>query len=151
MLTDAQHALRAATRRAIKLAGGPVAAAKDLRVDQGRLSNYGSPDGSLYVPIDVAFEVDQLAGDPVILRAWADLMGFELVARNADAAATRDLTVAAGQVARESGELISATIEAAADGAITPREARAIDEAAADLEEKVVHIRQAARRSLAGQ
>ncbi|MBV5269018.1 MAG: hypothetical protein JZU55_02705 [Afipia sp.] len=148
MLSDAQIALKAATRRAVKMAGGSVAASKDLRVDQGRLSNYGNADGPLYAPIDVAFDLDRLAGDNVILRAWADLCGFDLSPRDASGAASHDLTVAAGQVARESGELISATIEAAADGKVTPNEARAIDEAAADLQEKVVDIREAARRSM---
>jgi hypothetical protein len=149
--SDAQFALKAAVRRAVKMAGGCSAATEVVRVDAGRLSRYGNVEAPEFAPVDVCYELDRAAGDPVILRAWADLFGFELVARNADASASRDLTVAAGQVARESGELISATIEAAADGTITPREARAIDEAAADLAEKVVDIRKAARRSLAAQ
>ncbi len=148
MMTDAQIALKAATRRAVKMAGGSVAASKDLRVDQGRLSNYGNPESALYAPVDVAFDIDRLAGDHVILRAWADLCGFDLVERNSGIQASRCLTAAAGQVARESGELISATIEAASDGNVTPNEARAIDEAAADLQEKVIDIREAARRSM---
>jgi len=148
MLTDVQEAWKAATRRSVRMVGGSVAASKDLRVDQGRLSNYGNPNSALYAPVDVAFDLDRLAGDHVILRAWADLCGFDLVDRDIDAKVSHDLTTAAGQVARESGELISATIEAASDGKVTPTEVRAIDEAAADLQENVVDIREAARRSM---
>lgn len=148
MLSDAQIALKAATRRAVKMAGGSVAASKDLRVDQGRLSNYGNADGPLYAPIDVAFDLDRLAGDNVILRAWADLCGFDLSPREGRSEASHDLTVAAGQVARETGELISATIDAAADGKVTPNEAKQLDELAADAQEKIVNIRESVRRSM---
>ncbi len=147
-LTDVQYAFKAAARRAVKMAGGTSAAAEVVRAHASQLSHYGNVDQAAFAPIDVAFELDKAAGDNVILRAWADLCGFDLVARDVEKQVTHDLTVAAGQVARESGELISATIEAAADGNVTPREARAIDDAAADLEEKVINIREAARRSM---
>lgn len=147
-MTDAQYAFKAAVRRAVKIAGGPNAAVDFVRVDAARLSRYGNADAPEFAPVDVAFELDRAAGDHVILRAWADLCGFDLTPRNVDGHVAADLTVAAGQVARESGELISATIEAAADGKVTPTEAKAIDEAAADLQEKVIDIREAARRSM---
>jgi len=149
-LTDAQYAFKAAVRRAVKMAGGPNAASDVVRVDAPRLSRYGNSDAPEFAPIDVCFELDRASGDSVILRAWADLMGFDLAPRDADTKAANDLTVAAGQVARESGELISAAIEASADHVVTPNEARAIDDAAADLEEKVVQIRAVARKSMGG-
>lgn len=147
-LSDAQYAFKAAVRRAVKMAGGNTAAAEVVRAHGSQLSHYGNVDQAAFAPIDVAFELDRAAGDHVILRAWADLCGFDLTPRDADKQASHDLTAAAGQVARESGELISATIEAAADGKVTPNEARTIDEAAADLQEKVVDIREAARASM---
>lgn len=147
-LTDAQYAFKAAVRRAVKIAGGPNAAAELVRADAARLSRYGNVDAPEFAPVDVCFELDRAAGDNVILRAWADLCGVDITPRNIDERVSHDLTVAAGQVARESGELISATIDAAADGKVTPNEAKAIDEAAADLQEKVVDIREAARRSM---
>lgn len=147
-LTDAQYAFKAAVRRAVKLAGGVSAAAEVVRAHGSQLSHYGNADQSAFAPIDVAFELDRAAGDDVILRAWADLRGFDLTPRDVEKQVSHDLTVAAGQVARESGELISATIDAAADGKVTPTEARVIDEAAADLQDKVVSIREAARRSM---
>lgn len=130
------------------MCGGPHAAESITRVDAARLSRYGNPDAPEFAPIDVCFDLDRSAGDNVIMRAWADLCGFDLTPRDADADASHNLTVAAGQVALESGELISKTIEAQADGVITPNEARLIDESAADLQEKVIAIRHAARKSM---
>lgn len=149
MLTDAQYALKAATRRAVQMAGGSSAASKELRVDQGRLSRYGSPEDALYVPIDVAAELDKLAGDHVILRAWADMLGFEIVARDPLAEQlAHDVTALAGSIAKESGELISSTIEAIADGALTPREAQKVHDEAADVIDLGVRMQSIARRSM---
>lgn len=150
-LSDAQYALKAATRRAVTLAGGPVAAAKSLRVDAGRLSAYGNPESALFVPIDVAAELDRLAGESVILRAWGDLLGFDLVPRNATPDFSMDLLATqAGELARESGEVIAGTIEAAADKRISVNEARPLLENIADMKGTVVkleeHIRKAVHR-----
>lgn len=147
--TDAQYAFKAAVRRAVKMCGGPNAAAQITRVDAARLSRYGNPDAPEFAPIDVCLELDKAAGDCVILRAWADMMGFDLTPRNVAEDTSRDLTHAAGQVALESGELISAAIEAGSDGKITPNEARGLDEAAADVEEKVIKLREIVRPAMA--
>lgn len=148
-LTDAQYAFKAAVRRAVKMAGGPNAATEVLRVDAPRLSRYGNVDAPEFAPVDVCFELDRSAGDPVILRAWADLMGFDLTPREGAAIDALNLTTAAGQIAKDSGDLISTAIEAASDGKISPNEARTIDDAAADLQDKVVDIREAARAAMA--
>ena len=150
-LTDSQYAFKAAVRRAVKLAGGPNAATDAVRVDAPRLSRYGNVDAPEFAPIDVCFDLDKAAADHVILRAWAELLGFDLVPRNVDAAsAAANLAHAAGQVAKESGELISAAIEAGADGHLTPNEARRLDEEAADVEQKVINIRRIARSAMGG-
>ena len=148
VLTDAQYSFKAAVRRAVKMAGGTTAAAEVVRAHGSQLSHYGNVDQPAFAPIDVAFELDHAAGDDVILRAWADLRGFDLTARTVDEQVSHDLTVAAGQVARETGELISATIDAAADGKVTPNEAKQLDELAADAQEKIVNIRESVRRSM---
>ncbi len=148
-LTDSQYAFKAAVRRAVKMAGGPHAAADVVRVDAPRLSRYGNSDAPEFAPVDVCFELDRAAGDSVILRAWADLCGFELTPRNVDGKITDGLTAAAGQIARGSGELVSDVIEAGSSG-VTPAKARQIDEAASDLEGEVVHIREAARKLMGG-
>lgn len=148
-LTDAQYAFKAAVRRAVKLAGGNSAAAEVVRAHGSQLSHYGNADQAAFAPIDVCFELDGAAGDDVILRAWADLKGFDLIPRNIDAKVAGDLTAAAGAAALESGELISKAIEAGADGSVTPNEARAVIEAAGEAKSKIVRIKEVARRSLA--
>lgn len=145
-LSECQYALKAAVRRAVILAGGPAAACKALRVDAARLSRYGNPEDPSFIPVDVAHELDKLAGETVILRAMADLFGFELVPRNMVGPEFVDLTQKAGEFARESGELVSTVIEAGHDEHMSPNEARRIDDAAADVEAKVIQIRQATRR-----
>ena len=149
--TDTQYAFKAAVRRAVKMAGGPNAAAEMVRSPASRLSEYGNHDRPVFAPIDVCFDLDKAAGDHVILRAWAELLGFDIVPRNVDAATSAaNLAHAAGQVAKESGELISAAIEAGADGVLTPNEARRLDEEAADVEQKVINIRRIARSAMVG-
>jgi hypothetical protein len=149
-MTEQQIAFKAAVRRAVVLAGGPHAAARSTRVSAALLSHYGNIDRPEFAPVDVCFELENLAGDPVILRALADLHGFDLVARDDQAERlARDMTALAGSIAKESGELISTTIEAIADGKLSINEARAIDSEAADLQDKIVSIRTAARKTIA--
>lgn len=88
-LSELQLGFKAAVRRAVKMAGGGVAAAEETRVDPARLSRYGSAFDALIAPIDVAADLDRAAGDDVILRAWATMRGYELRPRG-EAAATED-------------------------------------------------------------
>jgi hypothetical protein len=149
-LSDAQYAFKAAVRRAVKMAGGPNAATDVVRVDAPRLSRYGNIDAPEYAPIDVCFDLDKAAGDPVILRAWADLMGFDLVPREEVVdQLKRDVTALAGGIAKESGAVVSEAIEAVQNGKPSLTAARAFDEAAADLQERVVDIRARVRKSAA--
>lgn len=145
--SDAQYAFKAAVRRAVKLAGGPNAASEAVRVDAPRLSRYGNIDAPEFAPVDVCFALDHAIGDNIVLRAWADMAGFDLVDRN-DTKPSQNVTLLAGEIAMDAGELVSTAIRAAADGRTTINEAKEIDERAADLEDKVVGIRAAARKSL---
>ena len=147
IFSDAQFALKAAFRRAVLLAGGPSAAAAQTRVDAARLSRYGNPTAPEFPPIDVCEAIDALAGDDVILRMLAQLRGYDLVAHQASPQSA-DLTRQAGAIARDSGDLISTALDAARDGKLSPNEARAIDEAAADLESNVVRLRRGVRGAL---
>jgi hypothetical protein len=148
-LSDAQYAFKAAVRRAVKMAGGPNAATDVVRVDAPRLSRYGNIDAPEFAPIDVAFDLDKAAGDhPVILRAWADLMGYELVKRDEVAdQLKRDVTALAGGIAKDSGEVVSDAIEAVQNGKPSITVAKAFDEVAADLQSRVIDIREVVRKS----
>lgn len=144
-LTDAQYALKAAVRRAVKMAGGPTAAAEIVRVDAARLSRYGNPDTPEFAPIDVCFELDRAAGDEVITRALADLFDAEVVRRDVEAIAPSDLTASAGRIAKAAGDLIAASIEANADGKVSPREAQILDDKSAVLDGAVSDAREVIR------
>jgi hypothetical protein len=141
--TDAQFAFKAAVRRAVTMCGGPHAAAELVRVDAAGLSRYGNPECPEFAPIDVCFELDRGAGKPVIFSAWADLGQVDQAAQ--------DLVRLAGEAAMDAGELIQTTIAAASDGTTTINEAKAIDERAADLQDKVVDIGAAARKKMGGE
>ncbi|TPW28588.1 hypothetical protein FJU08_17445 [Martelella alba] len=74
--------LKAATRRAIKAAGGSDSFAHVTRVSVAQLSKYGlaSEDHTeTFVPIDIALEADLEAGAPIIASELARLQGFRLV------------------------------------------------------------------------
>jgi hypothetical protein len=147
--TDAQYALKAAVRRAVKMAGGCHAAAEVVRVDAARLSRYGNIDAPEFAPIDVCFELDRAAGSPEIARALAGLEGCDLTPRDDILSQiARDVTSLAGDIAKDSGDLVSTAIEASHDGKLTINEAKSIDDRAADLQDKVVDIRKAARKTM---
>lgn len=148
-LTDQQYAFKAAVRRAVKLCGGPTAAAEIVRVDAARLSRYGNPDCPEFAPIDVCFELDRAAGDNVILRSWADMCGLDVTPRKIDERITADLVAAAGASALDAGELVSVVIEAASDGDLTNNEGRAILERASDSKASITRIEEFTRRSMA--
>lgn len=131
------------------MAGGPNAAADVVRVDAPRLSRYGNLDSPEFAPVDVGFELDKAAGDPVILRAWANELGFELVPREA-AKAAADIAQAAVNVVQGASELLSKTYAADADGVRTPTEARDIDAVAADTEQRVIQLRNINRSAMGG-
>ncbi|AJY44684.1 hypothetical protein [Martelella endophytica] len=79
--------LKAATRRAVKAAGGGDALSLTTRVSEGQLSKYGlaSEDHQdTYIPLDVALEADREAGSPIIAAALAAAQGFRLVPEDAE-------------------------------------------------------------------
>lgn len=147
--SDTQLAVKAAVRRAVTLAGGPTAAAQSTRVCAALLSRYGNIHSPEFAPVDVCVDLDRAAGDHVVLRALADLAGFELVLRDeaADQLA-RDVTALAGSIAKDSGDLVSTAIDATRAGKLSVNEAQRIDTEAADLQDRVVDIRAAVRKTI---
>jgi hypothetical protein len=79
VISDKQAlALKAATRRAVDMAGGSDSFQHVTRVGQGQLSKYGltgEDHQSSFMPIDIALEADLEAGSPVIIEKLAALMG----------------------------------------------------------------------------
>lgn len=133
-------ALKLAVKEATKLAGPIASIAARTRLDAGTISRAGNPRESNFLPLDVAIDIDALAGEPIILTAMARLCGYELVPLNV-AHVTECLSLQAGHAAREAGELVAHAIEASQDKAITPAEAQRIDTEAAEVERVVSAIR----------
>lgn len=79
---QAARTLKSAVAYAVEEAGGLRIASERCRVAPSQLSNYGSFADShekTFIPLDVAFEIDVLAGEPIILEAYAELHGYRLV------------------------------------------------------------------------
>lgn len=134
-------ALKEATDKAIDKCGMSLAEiAKFTRLDSGTLCRSASPNYSNMLPIDDAIVLDRLSGHDFILREMARQRGFELVPLKPSQRIV-SLMRDAGNVARETGELTSEIINAQTDDNLTPREARAIDQQAMDVEGIVASIR----------
>ncbi|HEV2502359.1 MAG TPA: hypothetical protein VGV39_04755 [Mesorhizobium sp.] len=84
---DERNDLKAVTRQALQIAR-PTKFALVTRADAPTLSNYGSPDHPLFMPIDVAVELCRDVGTPVIIEEMARLCGFKLVPLEPDEGGT---------------------------------------------------------------
>ncbi len=142
-------ALKAATRRATQEAGTLAHVAERTRLDASRISKCGNPNEHEFLPIDVAMDLDALAGDDRILRAWAEMRGYDL-RKIERGVAVEDMARHVGAVGKESGELISEMCIAVADGKVTPAEALRIEEAAEDVRDNVTRLQADCRRIRAG-
>ena len=72
--------LKAATRRALQLAGRANAFALVTRVEGPVLSKYASPaEQTAFMPVDVVLDLEREAGSPVLTEILAAMQGFRLV------------------------------------------------------------------------
>lgn len=135
-------ALKSAVKRCAKLAGGAASVQHMTRVGEAELSRYGAPDhADRHCPIDVAIDLDREAGHPVILEAMAALLGYRLVAAEAEPAepvSPRDLA----RIGTETAGFVAAVAEAGEDGKIDAVEERRID---MEAEEAIGAIRKVQR------
>lgn len=143
-------AIKSATRRACEDAGPLHEIATCTRADPSRLSRYGNPEEVEFIPLDVAMDLDALSGGDRILRAWAELRGYELV-RDDRGVKVEDTLRHIGNVGRASGNLHATMCEAAADGKVTPIEAKRIERAATDLDDANEMLSADMRRIQAGE
>lgn len=127
-------AIKSATRRACEDAGPLHQIADSTRADPAALSRYGNADRPEFIPIDIAMDLDALSGGDRILRAWAELRGYELI-RDEKGVAIEDTLRHVGEVGRAAGQLHSTMCEAVADGKVTPLEAARIERAASVLDD----------------
>lgn len=125
-----QLSLKAATRRALDMAGGQDAFQHMTRVKQAALAKYGSTAeecADKFMPIDVAVEADMEAGSPIIIGKMAKLLGFRLVPIETTDDVILPVTLHdALLVANETADVIKAISKALEDGIVDSAEQREI-------------------------
>jgi hypothetical protein len=114
MLTDLERRnLKVAVGMAIKLAGGQVNAANvSGRIDRpATFSDYANTTMmDRAMPVDVAVEVDQFNGKPLILAKMAGMLGFKLVSLPGRQLSASPMGALHRSI-KEAGEAIAAIIE----------------------------------------
>jgi len=138
-------ALKNAFRRACQQAGGGLRElAGSTRLGSAQLSRFGDLNSDQFAPIDVALDLDSLAGEPIILRALASRLGYDVVPLTAPIMQAEPAQHLAG-LARESGDAISRLAQCLADGKMTPREWMDCERDLADLDAQVQSLRASCR------
>lgn len=127
-------AIKSATRRACEDAGPLHQIADSTRADPAALSRYGNPERPEFIPLDIAMDLDALSGGDRILKAWAELRGFDLV-KNERGVAVECTFRHIANVGRAAGDLQGTMCEAVSDGKVTPLEAARIERAATNLDD----------------
>lgn len=135
--------LKAATRRAIDMAGGSDSFEHVTRVRQGQLSKYGlagEEHAATFAPIDVALEADIEAGAPLITEMMAKLQGYRLVRDKADqpeeGLTHRDISA----LNAELGDVSRVALDALDDGKVDARERRDLMRELGDLKAQIALI-----------
>lgn len=133
-----QLTLKAATRRAVDMAGGGDSFQHVTRAKGYALSRYGSANEEnldKFMPIDVAVEADIEAGSPIILGAMAEMLGYSVAPIAAPSSSGKPITIKdALHIANEAADVVKAITEALdnddlIDGAEEKVITREIDEA----------------------
>lgn len=128
--------IKKATEAAYALAGGISLVHLRCRASVSQLSKYASTaeeNAETLIPLDVALEVDRAAGSLVILSAYAQVIGFEIIPA-ASAEETAELCeMDAHRIGQHGAELAAEIFRAREDGVTDALEARAITERAMRL------------------
>jgi hypothetical protein len=124
-------ALKTATFAAVKAGGGSqaIGEAALTRVGQPMLSLYAAThEDSRFAGIDVALDLDLIAGQPFHARALASLQGYDLARRAGGAVAPGSMPTIDDIIPliHKSPALAAAMLEALSDGVLSPAEGRVI-------------------------
>lgn len=132
--------LKAATRRLLAEAGGPVDAARATRVDHQGLSRYGNSGADhdeRFIPADVIADIEAECGQPIVTRKLAELSGYLLVPVPRVALSGTALGAITASSLKETSDVFVAIGDSLGDGRISQEDAdrisREIDEAMAKL------------------
>ncbi|MGA0561719.1 phage regulatory CII family protein [Ancylobacter sp. VNQ12] len=147
IFTAADYAsLKNAVRRACQQAGGGLRGlASQTRLSPAQLSRFGDINSDQSIPLDVALDLDSLAGEPIIASALSERLGFDLVPQTQAVVAHATMPQHLSGLARESGEAISHIAAALADNQLTPNELIAIERELGDVDAQVQSARATVR------
>lgn len=119
--SQALQALKTAMRMLIERLGGLDATACCVRVGRSRLADYSNRNlPEMYAPVDVVLDAERVAGEPIVTATLAREQGYQLVP--VGPADPRDLIPALREAAHGASELLSAVVDALADGSISEGE-----------------------------
>lgn len=109
-------ALKAATRRAIRIAGGVDGAETVTRVGRTSLSNYQNAEHAHVIPLDAALDLDTANDKPEILDAYAAQLGYGTYPLSERAREVKDPIHALVKAQSELGDVHRAAEKALEDG-----------------------------------
>nr|WP_319513711.1 phage regulatory CII family protein [uncultured Cohaesibacter sp.] len=116
--------IRGRCREATKKAGGVECAAGVTRVSTAQMARYGQPQGVDWMPVDVVADVEKDIGEPVVSRALAQALGYELV-KLPEGHWEGDINQQLAAMLKEMGDVVQKMGQALADdGCISKDEAR---------------------------
>ena len=139
-LTDNQLKIKAAVRYAVEKAGGNALASERIHVPGSDLSLWCSDNSNRYIPLDHAIDLDRAAGQPIIMRTMARISGVDVVTPEEKTELAGSVHKIVGMLARATGELESAALDANEDGSISPNEDKTIRRHCALVRDVVDHI-----------
>lgn len=115
---DDYLAIKSDVRRSRKMAGPRDVVSEQTRVGSTQIANYEDPrQPDCNIPIDVAMDMDEIAGEDIILAQWAALKGYHLTPINPTPESS-DLMQHAAAICKETGEALASISRAE----MTPRE-----------------------------
>ncbi|UYN98382.1 MAG: hypothetical protein KIT02_10430 [Devosia sp.] len=133
-------AIKAATRKLISHAGGPVAAAAVTRGGHQNIGRYGSAqpdDGERFMPADVIADLESECGQPVLTRALAKLGGHLLVPEPDVVKSGTALGSITAKALKETSDVFVALAEGLGDGRLCAADAARIE---AEVEEAIIKL-----------
>lgn len=137
-------AFKSATRRAVEQAGGCSKVAERTRVSSSLISRYCDIQDSVFIPLDVAADIDALAGEPIIRQAWNE---YCAAFQRQSAEQIQDHVT---DIVTDTGKLLQTVGEGLSDGNFSPRDALNTLKAAAEAKSEITDLESKCAEVVAG-
>lgn len=133
-------AIKAATRKLVSHAGGPVAASAVTRGGHQNIGRYGSAqadDAERFMPADVIADLESECGQPVLTRALAKLAGHLLVPEPRVVRSGTALGLITAKALKETSDVFVALGDGLGDGRLCAADAARIE---TEIEEAIIKL-----------